>query len=217
MLGRRKFASCLAMLLWLASSVVQTTFAQSKPKNSQPAPPRADGQWHRFDENSTARGSQSPAKPPENQRGHAGDWLRRYKDMPPAQQRRALENDPQFRRLSPQQQARLQNRLQRFSALPPQQQERVLNRMETWEHLTQDQKREARQVYQQFRQLPPERRQAINRAIRNMRTLSPERREDLLNSEQYQRAFSPDERRLLDQASRLPLARGDTLQETPDE
>lgn len=35
-------------------------------------------------------------------RGHAGDWLRRYKDLPPAEQERELQNDPAFRRLPPQ-------------------------------------------------------------------------------------------------------------------
>jgi len=64
--------------------------------------------------------------------GHAGDWLRRYKDLPPAEQEHALQNDPGFRRLPPGQQQQLRQRLQHFSGLPPQQQLRMLNRMETW-------------------------------------------------------------------------------------
>ena len=35
------------------------------------------------------------------QGNHAGQWLRRYKDLPPDQQQKALENDSQFRSLPP--------------------------------------------------------------------------------------------------------------------
>ncbi len=70
------------------------------------------------------------------QQGHAGDWLRRYKDLPPQEQERALQNDPGFRRLPPARQQLLRQRLQHFSNLPPQRQLQMLNRMETWEHLT---------------------------------------------------------------------------------
>src|SRR5208282_1036584 len=147
---RGKIPSCLATLLLLTTSFAQNLYSQTqtqtqRPPQSQPQEQRHDGQWHRFQKEGQPNLSRpNGAHPPQNQPGHAGNWLRRYKDLPPAQQRRALENDPQFRRLPPQQQARLRQRLQRFSSLPPQQQERVLNRMETWEHLTPDQKQRAR-------------------------------------------------------------------------
>ncbi len=213
MLGRATITGCLAGLL-LMPAVAQVRPSPPPARNAA----RADGQWHRFQK----QGSPSPnhlkqARPPQNQPGHAGNWLLRYKDLPPAQQRRALENDPQFRRLPPQQRARLQNRLQHFSNLPPQQQDRMLNRMETWEHLRQDQKQQARQLFQQFKQLPPERRQAVNRAIRGMRSLSPDQRDQLINSEQYRKEFSPQELGLLGGAAHLPLAPGEGLQSGPPE
>ncbi|MGA7295469.1 MAG: DUF3106 domain-containing protein [Terriglobales bacterium] len=195
MSGLGKFARCLAVPLLLAPSFAQV-------RRSPPPAPEADGQWHHFQK----EGHPNQARPPQNQPGHAGDWLRRYKDLPPAQQRRALENDPQFRRLPPQQQARLRKRLQHFSSLPPAQQERVLSRMETWEHLTPDQKQNARQLFQQFRQLPPDRRQVINRAIRGMRDLTPEQRDQLIDSGEYRNAFSPQELNILRRAAHLPLA-----------
>jgi hypothetical protein len=208
MLGREKIASCLAVLLLLMPSFAQTVYASAQ----------ADGQWHRFQKEGRPGPSRSNgARPPQNQPGHAGNWLRRYKDLPPAQQRRALENDPQFRKLAPQRQAQLQKRLQHFSSLPPQQQERVLNRMETWEHLTPNQKQQARQLFQQFKQLPPDRRQAVNRAIREMRGLTPEQRDQLINSGQYRSVFSPQERGILGGAAHLPLAPGDGLQAGPPE
>jgi len=216
MLGRERIAGCLAVLLLLTLSLAQTSFAQNR--HASPPPPRADGQWHHFQKQGHPNPSHpGGSHPPQNQPGHAGNWLRNYKDLPPAQQRRALESDPQFRKLPPQQQLRLQNRLQHFSSLPPQQQERVLNRMETWEHLTPDQKQRARQLFQQFKQLPPDRRQAVNRAIREMRSLPPDQRDQLINSEEYSRTFSLQERVLLEGAAHLPLAPGDGLQAEPPE
>jgi hypothetical protein len=213
----RKHAGDRAAFLLLTLFVVLTyvlsparSFAQSQQ----------DGQWHKFQPEAgpdrLGHGN-NEGRPPQNRPGHAGNWLRRYKDLPPAQQRRALENDPQFRRLSPQQQARLLDRLHHFSTLPPQQQERVLNRMETWEHLTQDQKQQARQVFQQFKQLPPARRQAVNRAIRDMRHLTPVQRDNLIDSDIFRNSFSPEERSLLHGAAHLPLAAGDGLQGDPPE
>jgi hypothetical protein len=207
MLGRAKVASCLAAVLLLAPSFAQSPYARTQPQ-------RPDGQWHHFqkDDRPNSNGAR-----PQNKPGHAGNWLRRYKDLPPAQQRRALENDPQFRRLPPQQQTRLQNRLQHFASLPPQQQERVLNRMETWEHLTPNQKQQARQLFQQFKQLPPDRRQAVNRAIRSMRGLTPDQRDQLIDSPQFRSAFSQQERGILSEAAHLPLAPDDGLQAGPPE
>ncbi len=149
---------------------------------------------------------------------HAGDWLRRYKDLPPDQQRQALQNDPDFQKLPPQRQTQLLQRLQHFSSLPAQQQERILSRMETWEHLTGDQKQQAKALFQQIQQLPPPRRRMLSKAVRGMRDLTPQQREDLINSDQYKSMFSDHERELLSGAARLPLAPGDSggQGETPD-
>ena len=204
MLGQGKIARCLVAFVLLAPAFAQTQHPQSPP---------ADGQWHRFSDGGSNAGRPNDARPDErraqNQPGHAGNWLRRYKDLPPAQQRRALDNDPQFRKLPPQQQERLLQRLQHFSSLPPAQQERILNRMETWEHLTPDQKKRASQLFQDFKQLPPPRRQAVNRAIRDMRGLTPDQRDRLINSEPFRQLFSPFERHILMGAAHLPLAPGD--------
>jgi hypothetical protein len=215
MLGREIAASRVAMVLLLSLSV--PALAQS-PHSSAPPRQDQDGQWHHFQkEGHPNAGRPGMVHPPQNQPGHAGNWLRRYKDLPPAQQRRALETDPQFRRLPPQRQAQLQKKLAHFASLPPEQQERVLNRMETWEHLTRDQKQQARQLFQQFKQLPPDRRQAVNRAIRDMREKTPEQRDELINSDQYKNSFSLQERVILSGAAHLPLAPGDGLQAAPPE
>jgi hypothetical protein len=143
---------------------------------------------------------------PGGPQGHAGDWLRRYKDLPPAEQLRALQNDPQFRHLPPGRQQELQRQLQHFSTLPPQQQQRVLHRMETWEHLTPQQKQQARQIFGEMQQLPPNRRRMVGTAIRDLRAMPPRQREQIIGSPRFRSMFSPQERDLMRGATRLPLA-----------
>ena len=140
------------------------------------------------------------------QQGHAGDWLRRYKDMPSAEQERALQSDPAFQRLSPEQQQQLRNRLQHFSSLPPQRQLQMLNRMETWEHLTPEQKNQARQVFSQMRQLPPARQRMVTTAVRDLRTMPADQRDKVIDSPRFKEMFSDQEREMIRGASRLPLA-----------
>ncbi|MBZ5685021.1 MAG: DUF3106 domain-containing protein [Acidobacteriia bacterium] len=143
-------------------------------------------------------------------RGHAGDWLRRYKDLPPDEQERALQNDPAFQKLPPARQQLLRRRLERFSSLPPQQQLRMLNRMETWEHLTREQKQEARQVFGQMQQLPPDRRRLVHKAIDDLRQMPPDQREQIINSDRFKGMFSDHERDVMRDATRLPLAPADS-------
>jgi hypothetical protein len=166
-----------------------------------------------------SRGEQrQPPKQGQPQGHHAGQWLRQYKDLPPQQQQRALENDTQFRNLPPERQQRLRQRLERFSSLPPERQQRILNRMETWEHLTPPQKQQARSLYAQLKGLPPERRQAVQNAITRLRAMPPEARQRAIESGRFSQ-FSPQERGLLTGISQLPLApaEGGQNEQGPDE
>ena len=178
----------------------------AQQKHSSPAPPAPRQQ--------APSPEVRPAHPPG---GHAGDWLRRYKDLPPDEQQRELHNDPAFRSLSPERQQRLQQRLQHFSNLPPQQQLRMLNRMETWEHLTPEQKQQARQVFGQMRQLPPERRRMVMTAVRDLRSMPSEQREAIINSQRFRGMFSDQERDLMRGAARLPLAPAEGGENGPQE
>lgn len=144
------------------------------------------------------------------QQGHAGDWLRRYKDLPPDEQERALQSDPAFQKLAPARQQTLRQRLQHFSSLPPQEQIQMLNRMETWEHLTPEQKQKARQVFGQMSQLPPDRRRLVHKAIDDMRAMPADERERIINSDRFKGMFSDQERSLMRDATRLPLAPADS-------
>jgi hypothetical protein len=160
-----------------------------------------------------------PQRPPAprqgHPQGHVGDWLRRYKDLPPAEQERELQNDPAFRRLTPERQQQLRQRLQHFSNLPPQQQLRMLNRMETWEHLTPEQKQQARQIFGHMRQLPPDRRRMVMTAVRDLRNMPPDQREAVINSERFKSIFSDQERDMMRGVTRLPLAPADGSENAP--
>jgi hypothetical protein len=147
-----------------------------------------------------------PPHPKAQQNAHAGQWLRQHKDLPPEQQKKALQNDPQFRNLPPQQKQQLQNRLDRFNSLPPEKQQQMLNRMDTWGHLTPEQKDTARQLHTQMQQLPPQRQQAVRNAIQALRAMPPEARQRQIDSDTYKQQFTPEERNILGGASKLPLA-----------
>lgn len=149
---------------------------------------------------------QQPQSRPQQQRGHAGDWLRRYKDMPPAEQERELQNDPAFRRLPEAQQQRLRQHLQHFSSLPPERQLQMLNRMETWEHLTPEQKGQARQLFNQMKQLPPARQRMVTTAVRDLRAMPADQRDKVIDSDRFKSNFSDQEREMIRGAARLPLA-----------
>ncbi len=185
-------------VLWAVTVVVSVSPCLAQRNNFRSPPPQ----------------NQNHSQPPRQQRqGHAGDWLRRYKNLPSREQERALQNDPAFRRLPPERQQQLRQRLQHFSGLPPQQQQRVLNRMETWEHLTPEQKEQARQVHGSLQQLPPERRRMVTTAVRDLSAMPPGQRERIIDSERFKGMFSLQERDIMRGASRLPLAPPDARRE----
>lgn len=148
---------------------------------------------------------------------HAGTWLRKYKDLPPDQQQKALDNDKQFRSLPLARQQILRERLRRFNTLPAWQRQRILDRMETWEHLTPGQKTQARQLFSQLRGLPPARRRMMADAIRELSQVPPQQRQSLIESDRYRGQFTAQERDLLREAARLPLAPNDPNQSGPPE
>jgi len=161
MLGRGHIIGYVAVVFMLLAPALSQSYRPPQNQHQSASQPQRGNSPGR---NSQPNLGRAPQQHPPNRPGHAGAWLRRYKDLPPAEQRRALESDPQFRRLPPPRQMQLKNRLQHFSSLPPQQQERVLGRMETWEHLSPGQKDQARTLFRQFKQLPPDRRRTLNDA-----------------------------------------------------
>src|SRR6266850_1664535 len=99
----------------------------------------------------------------EGKHAHHGDWLKKFKDLPPDQQKAALENDPEFKKLPPERQEKLRQRLAQFNNLPPEQREKIVKRMRRFENLTPAQKQQARALAQRYHDVPPERRQKMRR------------------------------------------------------
>jgi hypothetical protein len=187
--------------LAIAVSIPSPCLAFNGPFHPVPRPPARAFQ---------ARPAQAPrqeARP--HPGGHAGDWLRRYKDLPPVEQDRALQNDPVFRRLPPAQQQALRQRLRHFSSLPPRQQARILKHMEAVEHMTPEQKQQLRQILGQIKRLPPVRQRAVGMAIRDLSAMPPAQREQIIDSPRFRSMFSDQEREMMRGATRLPLDPGD--------
>jgi hypothetical protein len=187
--------------LAIVVSIPPPCLALSGPFHPVPGPSARAFQAH------PAQAPRQEARP--HPGGHAGDWLRRYKDLPPAEQDRALQNDPVFRRLPPAQQQVLRQRLRHFSSLPPQQQARILNRMEVVEHMTSEQKQQLRQILGQIQRLPPVRRRAVGMAIRDLGAMPPAQREQIIDSPRFRSMFSDQEREMMRGVTRLPLAPGE--------
>lgn len=128
---------------------------------------------------------------------HMGDWFRRNETLPPDQQLKKLEQNPDFQNLPPDRQQRLRERLQNFINLPPEQKGRILRRMETYEHLSPEQQQRVHELFRQYRGLPQDRRQELKRAFQQLEGMSPEERQKALNSPEYRNNFSDQERGLL--------------------
>jgi len=171
---------CIAGLLSLAG------FAQHR--GPMPFHPPAQGN------------SQKPSKNSGNNPKPAhkmGDWLNEHKDLPPDQQEKLLENDPNFKKLSPERQAELRERLRKFNNLSPEQQQRVRQRMQFMASLTSDQRQQVRDANQQLQGLPQDRQVMVHKALRHLRQMDPQQREQEMNSERFKGIFSDKERGIL--------------------
>jgi hypothetical protein len=129
--------------------------------------------------------------------------LERLMRMPPAERRRFLRQNEQFRNLPLQQRLRLQQRLHRLSQLPPEQREQVLERYRLFDRLPPDKQTQARQVYQRWRQLPKERRAELLEEFETLKEFSPSSRKERLASKEFQKSFNEDERGLLSDLTAL--------------
>jgi Protein of unknown function (DUF3106) len=150
-------------------------------------------------------GSQN-AIPPQHLKGpgpHKGDWLRKYGELPPAEQEQKLESDPVFQSLTPERQKSLLDRLRSFNSLSPSKRQQVLNRMETYEHLSPEQQHEANNLYKSYRGLPSDQQSQVSQAYRKMRLMTPEERSDYLSSDECQNGFNEKQRTLLRGLSEL--------------
>jgi Protein of unknown function (DUF3106) len=134
---------------------------------------------------------------------HNGDWLRKYGELPPAEQEQKLESDPVFQSLTPEKQQSLLNRLRNFNSLTPSKKKQVLMRMETYEHLTPAQQKQADSLYRNYRGLPPDQQSQVSQAYKRLREMNPDQRAQFFNSDEFFSSFNGEQRSLLRGMSEL--------------
>jgi hypothetical protein len=152
--------------------------------------------------------SQSAAPSPNSARHSnpdSGAWLRKYKDMPPAEQEKALANDPYFRHLPPAHQQKLRLQLQKFNNLPPDKKESVVRHMQVFGQLTPAQRQSARELHAKLNNIPPDRRKIMRSELRQLRQMPPDDRQRELNSDTFHSSFNDNEREILKGLADLPI------------
>ena len=138
------------------------------------------------------------------QKGHQGrpaqplfEWLESHQNLSLDQQEKALERDPNFKKLPSARQTALRDRLRKFDSLPPDQRELALKRMRFWASLTPTQRQELRDANHQLQGLPEDRRIAIHKALRHLRNMDPQKRQQIMESDRFKTLFSEQEQGIL--------------------
>jgi hypothetical protein len=145
-----------------------------------------------------------------------GEWLQSHKNLPLDQQEKALEKDPNFKKLPPDRQAALRDRLRKFNSLPPEQRDLALKRMNFWASLTREQRQQLRDANQKLQGLPEDRRVAVHKALRHLRQMAPHERQQVMDSDRFKATFSDQEQGILkDLASINPPENGTAAQPSP--
>ncbi|MGE5321770.1 MAG: DUF3106 domain-containing protein, partial [Actinomycetota bacterium] len=126
MYRRNIVAALLAMSTGLAGATVLTSVDRYMPTPErrivlQAATPKR---------NTVQKGRQGRAPRP------LFEWLESHQNLSLDQQEKALEHDPNFKKLAPARQAALRDRLRKFNSLPPDQRQVALKRMRFWASLT---------------------------------------------------------------------------------
>ena len=133
----------------LAGCLGVPVFAQ-RPRNNTPPPNQRQQDRHDSQQQNNRNqqnNNNNNAVPAPRFHGpgpHAGDWLRRNGSLPPEEQQKKLENDPNFQKLPPERQEKLKQRLQRFNNLTPDQKAQTFRAMEEWEHMILEARNESR-------------------------------------------------------------------------
>lgn len=107
---------------------------------------------------------------------HLAEWMNAHRNLTPAQQQQALENEPGFRDLPPQTQQRYRDRLAQLNAMDPARRAEILKLNEHMEGLTLQQRGQVRGAMQQLGALPPDQRHVVARSFNELRRLPPDQR-----------------------------------------
>jgi len=163
----------------------------------QPASMRRAGQAGRPAMNAVRPGPGVKQGGPKGNQEHLPQWMARHSNLSPADQQRALENEPGFRDLPPQTQQAIRNRLTQLNNMTPEQRRRLVERNEEIEHLTPTQRQQWRGAMEQYQGLPEDRRRLVARAFRDLREMPPQQRQAIMNQDHFRAQFSEQERNTL--------------------
>jgi hypothetical protein len=125
---------------------------------------------------------------------HLGTWMEAHRNLTLEQQHRALDADPDFRKLAPQEQAALHQQLTRLNRLPIEKQQQRMRYTEEMETLAPPQRQQVRNVLGQLGSLPEDRQIAVKRAYKQLRDLPEGQRQADMNSPQFRAQFNDQER-----------------------
>ena len=107
---------------------------------------------------------------------HLAEWMNAHRNLSPAQQQQALQNEPGFRELPPQTQQRYRERLAQLNAMDPARRAEILKLNEHMEGLSVDQRGQVRGAMQQLGALPPDQRHVVARSFNELRHMPPDQR-----------------------------------------
>lgn len=191
--SRRFFQPAIAVVLLSAATVMaaaQSAFVRRTGQTGRPAmaaPHQPPG---------PKQNAPKQNGPKQNQE-HLPQWMARHSNLSPADQQKALENEPGFRELPQQTQQAMRNRLAQLNNMTPEQRERILERNEQIEHLTPTQRQQVRGALQQYQGLPEDRRRMVARAFRGLREMPEPQRQAFMSSDRFRGEFSEQERNTL--------------------
>jgi hypothetical protein len=120
--------------------------------------------------------------------------MEQHRNLPLAQQQRALEDEPGFHGLPAQEQMQLHQRLTQLNNMPPEQRQKVIARTEAMESLPPAQRQQIRNAMAQLGSLPEDRRNAVSRAFHAAVAMPEQQRQAWLNSPQIRSQFNENER-----------------------
>jgi hypothetical protein len=129
--------------------------------------------------------------------GHLPKWIENHKNLSPAEQHRALQNEPGFRELDPATQQRELNQLDRLNSMTPQERNRTLNGVEGLERLSPQQQQQWDRAVHQLDGVEPQRRRVMIHAIEDLRQMPANQRQQIIDSPAFAGQFSPEERQIM--------------------
>ena len=167
------------------------------PHVNAPNPPKVDQKRPQPEQQHAEVPKTENPKTNEQQHPRVGEWLTRSQNLSPTDQQKALNNDPEFKKLAPERQQQLRKQLEDFNKLSPEEKDRVIRNMQAFDRLPPDQQRHLREIQGKLRDVPDDRRKMMQTALRSLRQMEPAEREQVLNSDKFKGMFNDNEREIM--------------------